>query len=175
MKPSAWPDYISHSFPLALIVLLSLLTSRIVLPHSDHAIAVLPALAGVYYWALFFPATMPLLAVMVLGLLQDVLIGLPMGLSSLVLLLIWTAARLAARKMMIAQFIVVWVVFAALLIPLAVLMGGVLSWLQQTSFADGAMLALKNVGYTWLCYPLFHVLFNRLYHMLGASSRNHLA
>jgi len=90
------------------------------LPWIENAAPPL-VIIGVYYWAIFQPDLMPGWGVFLIGLLQDLLIGLPPGLSSAVLVLIrWIAC--SHRRFVAGQsFLVLWTGFVIMALLAAVL------------------------------------------------------
>jgi rod shape-determining protein MreD len=87
------------------LVLASVLPLR--LPEAAPVKAVLPLLA-VYYWAVQRPDLLPLAAVFLVGLLQDILAGLPLGLSATVLLVVHGVVVRQRRFLVGRSFAVVW-------------------------------------------------------------------
>jgi rod shape-determining protein MreD len=88
-----------------LLVLASVLPLR--LPEATPAKAVLPLLA-VYYWAVYRPDLLPAAAVFLIGLLHDILAGLPIGLSTAVLLAVYGVVVRQRRFLIGRSFAVVW-------------------------------------------------------------------
>ena len=67
-----------------------------------------PAIISVYYWGLHRPGLLPAPAVFVLGLLGDLLDFAPLGVGTLVLLLVYAIA-LSQRRVFVGQpFLIVW-------------------------------------------------------------------
>lgn len=88
------------------------------------AIAPVLALMAIYHWAIYRPNLMPLGAVFVLGLLQDLLSGAPVGLNVLVFLTVFGVV-LSQRRFFAGQsFLIYWVGFAIIAFG-----AGVESWL----------------------------------------------
>ncbi len=100
------------------------------LPVIENAAPPL-VLMGVYYWAVFQPALLPAWAVFVLGILQDLLLGLPLGVSPAILVLVHWIARAHRRFVARQSFVVVWTGFVVMaLLAMAVEWAGcsLLSW-----------------------------------------------
>lgn len=72
------------------------------------------ALACVYFWSLYRPASMPAPLVALCGLLLDLLGLSPFGMWAVLLLLLQWVTLLLRRKLVPARFLVVWAVFTAL-------------------------------------------------------------
>lgn len=95
-------------FPFALSVLLVVL-SVVPLPVPGYGLVV-PAfgLMAVYYWAIHRPDLLPAVAVFTLGLLEDILSGAPMGVNTLVFLLVYGVMRNQRRPFLGKPFPVMW-------------------------------------------------------------------
>jgi len=98
-------------FPFALSVLLVVL-SVVPLPMPDSGL-VAPALGlmAVYYWAIHRPDLLPAYAIFLLGLLQDILSGTPMGVNTLMFLAVYGIMRLQRKPFLGKPFMVMWVGF----------------------------------------------------------------
>ena len=100
------------AFPTSCTLLLMLLTVTPVGIADQAALLPAVALACVYFWSLFRPASMPPPAVFVLGLTLDLLGYLPLGVGALTLLAVHGVA-LRLRQILTRQgFLAVWLVFA---------------------------------------------------------------
>lgn len=80
-------------------------------------------LIGVYYWSVFKPELLPVSVVFVLGLLQDILLGSPLGLMSLLLVVVQQFIFFQGRRFLERDFLFNWFVFVMLVIGF-----GFLSW-----------------------------------------------
>lgn len=116
--------------------------------------------ATVYFWTLYRPRLMHPVAVFALGLLTDLLSGAPLGLNTLLLLLLH-AAVLSQRRVLARQsFLIVWIAFvllAALLLALG--------WLLRVVLAFTILPALPAVlefALTIALYPALAWMFVRL-------------
>jgi len=140
-----------HAAPFVITVLLVVLNA-IPLPVPDYrSIVPLVPLMAIYYWALYRPDLMPSGAVFVVGILEDVLTGAPLGLNALLFLLVHSLIR--SRRRMIAGkgFAVAWVVFL-----LVVLGAGVVSWLVASLLYDAPIRmepAITQLMLTLVLYP----------------------
>ena len=72
------------------------------------------ALACVYFWSLYRPASMPAPLVAMCGLLLDLLGLSPFGVWAVLLLLLQWVTLLLRRQLVPARFLLVWAVFTAL-------------------------------------------------------------
>lgn len=101
------------AFPAACTALLLLgLAAPLRLPGQAE-LQPATAIACVFFWSLFRPASMPAFLVFALGLLLDLLTQEPVGLQVLLLLLIHGIALKFRRDLVRLGFITVWLVFCA--------------------------------------------------------------
>ena len=110
------------------------------------------ALAGVFFWSLFRPASMAAPVAFMLGLLQDLLGFAPLGIGVLILLLTHAAALRLRRALVRQSFLLVWLAycgFAALAVGLGYLLHGLLGWQVPPTTPAIAQLGL-SIG----IYPL---------------------
>ena len=94
-----------------LLLLLNAVPMR--LPAYASVAPMLP-LMGVYYWAIYRPDLLPPWAAFLLGLLDDILGGTPLGVNALVLLLVQGVAASQRRFFLPKSFVVAWLAFAVL-------------------------------------------------------------
>jgi rod shape-determining protein MreD len=116
--------------------------------------SLLPAvsLAGVFFWSLFRPASMPAPAAFGIGLLQDLLGFAPLGIGVLTLLLVHAAALRLRRVLAKQSFLLVWLAycgFAVLAVGLGYLLQALLGWRVPPSTP-----AVAQLGLTIGIYPL---------------------
>src|SRR5438270_3692015 len=99
------------SFPLACTLSLMLLTA-VPFGFRDQA-QLLPAitLACIWFWSLFRPASVPSVAVFLVGLLLDLLGYLPLGVGTLTLLLAHALALRWRLALLRRGFVLVWLTF----------------------------------------------------------------
>jgi rod shape-determining protein MreD len=123
-----------HLWPVVLTLLL-LLASAVPLPLPAYA-AVAPSFLamGIYFWTLHRPDLMPAVAVFVLGILQDLLSGAPVGASAIALLALRYAVTAQRRILVGGSFLAVWAGFVVNAAGVAFL-----SWLLH-SFAYATLL-----------------------------------
>jgi len=132
-----------HQFPVALTFLM-LLIGLLPLPIAGYSMAG-PALVliSVYYWSVLRPDLMPLYAVFLIGLLRDLLLGMPLGATALVLLLV-QAVVIGQRRFILGRpFWIFWLGFA-LTAPVALGVTWLLVMAVRGAYlpADGAMFQL---------------------------------
>ena len=161
-----WPRSGSQLLPSVLLFLLMLFASQFPIPYLAVTLPLLPALAAVYYWSLFRPSCLPLPALALLSLLHDVLYGLPMGCSLLLFLATHFISSWMRGRMMFEQFLLVWVIFAPIMIGLWLLLAFTQRWVEGIALTR--LMAAYDMPFfiSWCSYPLFHLLFNWCYHQL---------
>lgn len=101
-----------------------------VLPYKFTVIGdIMPflTLIGVYYWSVFKPELLPVSVVFVLGLFQDVLLGSPLGLMSLLLVVVQQFIFFQGRQFLERDFLFNWFVFVMLVIGFGFLSWGITS------------------------------------------------
>ena len=108
-------DNLARSFtPFGLSLILVVLS---VLPtHIPGYMQIAPILAliSVYHWAIYRPNLLPIFAVFILGLLQDLLLGTPVGLYILVFLTVYGVVLSQRRFFVGKSFIFFWFGFAVI-------------------------------------------------------------
>ena len=137
MRSGLWLrlDHVARSlWPFALtvaLVILSQVPLRITLLSP-----VLPSLAliAVYYWSIHRPDLMPIWAVFLIGLFQDLLGGGPAGVGILTLLAVHAVVTAQRRFFASASFVVIWLVFA-----LVALAAQALAWLLVSALAGAVV------------------------------------
>lgn len=146
--------------PFATTVLLVVLNA-IPLPIPDYrTIVPFVPLMAVYYWAIYRPDLMPVLAVFFIGLLQDVLSGAPLGFNAFLFLATHGIVRSQRRFILGHGFFVVWAIFVMIVAGV----GGV-SWLVATilyrsavpSAPAVAQLALTLAAFPFVAWILLKV------------------
>ena len=108
-------------------------------------------LVAVYYWSIYRPDLLPLVATFGLGLVQDILTGTPLGMSALVLLLVQGAVVAQRRFFLGKTFIVVWWCFM-LVAPAAAAVSWLVACLYHWTIVSPRPLLFQNV-ITILIYP----------------------
>lgn len=157
-------DWLHAVVPSGLTILLLLMLHGAV-PSLEPS-TVLPNVAAimVLFWGWYRPALLPSFVVFLLGLLQDVLSGTPLGLHALTLLLMQFFVLSRLTRVAETPFLLQW--FTACLV-----LGGelILRALVGHIWFPGPLVG-ERLGLEWmvtaLAYPLFHVLCGWLYEAL---------
>ncbi|MEJ0049361.1 MAG: rod shape-determining protein MreD [Rhodospirillales bacterium] len=102
-----------HAFPIALTVAVLLTLSTPLGLPGQAAMQPAWALANVYFWSLYRPASLPAAAVFAIGLLLDLLAQGPIGVGVLILLTAHGIALRLRRFLTRQGFGIVWLVFIA--------------------------------------------------------------
>ena len=102
------------------------------------------------------------MAVLVLGIMGDMLDGAPLGLSSALLLLLWWLVVMQRRYLIKEPLWVVWLVYSCVVVVYMLLYSGLVSllymiWLWQDTL-------VMRIGLTIGYYPFVHYVFSRVYH-----------
>ncbi len=159
-RPTVWRQLDAasrQSFPAACTAMLLLvLASPLGLPGQAQ-LQPAAALACVFFWSVFRPASMPPPVVFLLGLLSD-LLGLgPLG-AGIVILLVTHGLAVKARRVLAAQgFVLVWLVFIAVAAG-AALLTWVLTGLLSLRLVP-ASAAMFQFGLAVGLYPVLATLF----------------
>ncbi len=108
--------------------------------------AVTPALSlvAVYYWAIFRPDLLPAVAVFAIGLVQDILSGMPLGVNTLVLLAAHAVVASQRRFFLGKSFLVMWWGFL-----MVAAMAAVATWII-VSMLYGRLLDPAPLGFQFL-------------------------
>lgn len=100
--------YARSLVPFAMTVMLVLIT-MVPVPIPSYALIVpMLSLISVYYWVIHRPGLLPPAAVFVIGLIQDLLSGSPLGVYPVVLLLVYGVAYSQRRFFFAKSFLIVW-------------------------------------------------------------------
>lgn len=81
------------------------------IPGFSRVAPLLPLMA-VYHWAIFRPRLLPAYAVFLIGLLQDILTGAPVGVNALVFLLVYGAVLSQKQFFNGKSFFILWLGFS---------------------------------------------------------------
>jgi rod shape-determining protein MreD len=142
---------------LLLLVLLQAVPWRV--PQLAGVMPLFP-MVGVYYWSLYRPDLMVPSLVFGIGLVNDIVLGAPVGVSSLMFLAVHGMTVSQRRFFHGKSFLLIWAGFA-LLAAGAMMLQFLLSWLLFRSVPRGEALAVEYVM-TVCCYPLLSWPFSRL-------------
>jgi rod shape-determining protein MreD len=114
----------------------------------------------IFFWTLRNPDQLGYFAIFLAGIINDVVIGIPIGISSFCYLLICTITSYIRQITLSPKFINDWLSFiiAVLLVNSIQVIILDLIFLYQVDY----MSYLINSGFTFLFYPLFFILFNIL-------------
>ena len=114
----------------------------------------------IFFWTLRNPDQLGYFSIFLAGIINDVVIGIPIGISSFCYLLICTITSYIRQITLSPKFINDWLSFivAVLLINSIQVIILDLIFLYQVDY----MSYLINSGFTFLFYPLFFILFNIL-------------
>ncbi len=83
------------------------------MPDFSRVAPLLPLMA-VYHWAIFRPRLLPAYAVFLIGLFQDILTGVPIGLNALVFLVVYGAVLTQKRFFLGKSFFILWLGFSVI-------------------------------------------------------------
>ena len=127
--------WLRHATPLVLIVLLAIL-STVPIGVPGYA-AVVPAYTAMsaFYWAVFRPDLQPTVALFLVGVLQDILVATPLGMTALTLMVVHGLAVTQRRAFLGKPFVLAWFGFV-----LIYALAAFLVWLLAS------ILALRPVG-----------------------------
>lgn len=114
MKPSIWlkvdvaAGYLLPFVLTLVMVLLGAVPTRI---PGFQAIAPSLPLIAVFYWAVYRPDLMPAFAAFVIGLLQDVMSGVPLGVTAVTLVVLHAVLSRQSQHFTGQPFVLVWLGF----------------------------------------------------------------
>jgi rod shape-determining protein MreD len=162
-------EYFSHKLiPCIITGLMALIT---VLPFPIAGIsALMPSLTliNIYYWYLLYPGSMPYIFLFVLGILEDVLAGNPLGISSFINILF--AFILMSKRRMLGKMLFgsIWFGFIVLSLGAELLKWGVISIYYNRA------LPIRDSFLIWeiscFFYPMFHIFLTRVYRFFARIS-----
>ena len=114
----------------------------------------------IFYWTLRSPNQLGYISIFLAGIINDVVIGLPIGVSSLSYLLICSVTAYIRNITLIYNFINDWIsiLFTLLLINSIQIL--ILDFIFNYNL--DYLSYLVNTGFTFLLYPLFYLIFNYL-------------
>ena len=114
----------------------------------------------IFFWTLRNPDQLGYFAIFLAGIINDVVIGIPIGISSFCYLLICTITSYIRQITLSPKFINDWLSFIVAVLLINSIQVTILDliFLYQVDY----MSYLINSGFTFLFYPLFFILFNIL-------------
>lgn len=152
-----------HSLPFALLVLL-ILTSGTLTFYPDRPLPPLMiSWAYIYYWSVFQPDRLSYFTLLIAGLIQDIVIGLPLGVSSLCFMLLRLLVLQWRRRISLLHFFAIWIGFGLVATVMAISMAALAGMALKYFSAELFLQAGYGAALAWLVYPLIHVLCNRIY------------
>lgn len=133
MRPTATQRldlWIRQSAPMVLTAILAVL-SVITIGIPGYA-AVVPGYTAMatFYWAVFRPDLQPSSALFLIGILQDILTGTPLGLTAVSLLLLHALALSQRRALVTKPFLLTWLGFVVIQLPISIFAWLMMSVLQ---------------------------------------------
>lgn len=131
----------------------------------NHFMPILP-LIPVFYWGMAHARDMPFWFVFLLGLVLDAVMGLPLGLSSLLYIFFLVLLHAQRKYFHKEGFMIKWGYFAALLGAVCAF-----NWLILTLFnarAEAFFPGFLQWFFTVCCYPFMHKGFDELYEYIGS-------
>ena len=167
-RPTLWRQLDAASraaFPAACTALVLLATAFPVGLPGQAEWQPAAALACVFFWSLFRPASMPPAAVFALGLLADLLGLSPLGANVLVLLIVHGLAVRWRRVLVRQGFLVVWLAFVGVAAGAALLEWALVCALAVRLFPPSP--ALFQWGLTAGLYPVLALMFTRAHRGLA--------
>jgi len=132
MKRSVWMRMDKWAWRLTPFALTLILVIVNMIPmHIPGYARVVPLLSlmAVYHWTVFRPELLPAAAVFVIGLLQDILSGTPIGIHALVFLIVYGVVISQRRFLAGKSFAVVWLGFSIVATGAAVI-----SWVLMSMY-----------------------------------------
>ena len=119
----------------------------------------------IFYWTLRNPNYLGYIPIFLAGIINDVIIGIPIGISSFCYLLICSVTAYIRNITLSANFINDWVsiLFTVLLINSIQIL--ILDFIF--SHNPDYLSYLINSGFTFIMYPLFYLVFNYLDHKIS--------
>lgn len=127
-------------FPSAVTLFLVLLAAIPLHIPGFARVAPILALIGIYHWTLYRPDLMPARAVFLIGLLQDIVGGGPLGLYTTVFVIAYGITMSQARFFSGKGFVVLWAGFAAVALAATVLAWLIAAFMEGELFDVGAPL-----------------------------------
>jgi rod shape-determining protein MreD len=123
----------------------------------------------IYYWGNHAPQLFPAWFVLLLGLLQDILYGTPLGMTALSNLFLFAAVLSQRRFLMREPFWVQWCGFLLFSFGIVVVKWLLAALLLPEVKLQGVM-AMQWL-FTALLYPLAHSMFDRIYRVVVSGNR----
>ncbi len=143
MKPDFWQrvDVMARrATPFGLTVMLLFVGLLPIHIPGFVRIAPLFPLMAIYHWTIFRPDVMPPFAIFVIGLLQDLLTGVPLGVSAAVYLGVYGTVLSQRHFFLGKSFLIIWIGFALVAAAAGIASWIIVSVLNLTLFEPSATL-----------------------------------
>ena len=114
----------------------------------------------IFYWTLRSPKQLGYISIFLAGIINDVIIGLPIGISSLCYLLICSVTAYIRNITLIYNFMNDWIAILITLLLINSIQILILDFIFNHN--PDYLSYLINSGFTFLMYPLFYLIFNYL-------------
>jgi rod shape-determining protein MreD len=101
-------QWVRHLLPLSLTLVLVLISAMPMRLPGFAAVAPLLPLIGIYYWAIHRPDLLPASMAFLIGVFNDIIAGLPLGVTPLIYLLVQGMASSQRRFFLGKPFLVAW-------------------------------------------------------------------
>lgn len=121
------------------------------------------SLMAVFYWGIHFSDALSKWTVLILGLIQDMLYGTPIGTTSFLLLILYAILQSQRRYLQRESFPIVWLLFL-----LTAIVYACLEWVVYSLYWWDILPMLElsvKTALSILLYPLIHMCFYRLHMM----------
>ncbi len=123
----------------------------------------------IFYWTLRNPDSLGYLSIFFAGIINDVVIGIPIGISSLCYLILCSVTAYIRNITLTPNFVKDWfsLLFTMVLINSIQVIILDLVFLLEINY----MSYLVNTGFTFLFYPLFFLIFNTLNQIISKKKK----
>jgi len=155
----------------ALLALFMLNVTALPLPSAMGGLKPQLVLMFVYYWAIYRPTLVPPVLCFALGLLMDILAGLPLGMNALILLVVQWLVKDQRRFLMGQPYITIWAVFG-LIAGLAASVQWALYGMARLHWAELMPLALGVTASLFL-FPFVTMLLIAVHRVLPVATRGY--
>jgi rod shape-determining protein MreD len=153
-----------HMMPAVTTMFLALVNVvPLVLPGISNVTPAMTLMA-VFYWSIYRPDLLPAVVVFALGLVQDILLGYPIGLMALTLLAMHGITLNQRQAFLGKPFFVIWIGFAVISAG-----GFMLMWIMTCVLAADLLLThavLFQFAFTAVSFPLAAWVFVRIHRYL---------
>ncbi len=124
----------------------------------------------IFYWTLRNPDSLGYFSIFLAGIINDVVIGIPIGISSLCYLILCAVTAYIRNITLSPNFVKDWFsfLFTMILINSIQVIIVDLIFLLEISYMNYAI----NTGFTFLFYPIFFVIFNNLSQLISQNKND---